>query len=88
MEMYCLSITRRIVMVAKGRVKNGLVVLGEGVQLPEGQEVTILTPDCAATPEGRGWPKGYFENTFGSITDETFIIRPPQGDLPKPLELE
>jgi hypothetical protein len=34
-----------------------------------------------------GWPPGYFENTFGSITDETFV-RPPQGVLPKPVELE
>ena len=39
------------------------------------------------TPEERGWPPGYFENTFGSITDETFV-RPPQGDLPPPVELE
>ncbi len=69
-------------MVAKGRVKNGVVVLSEGVQLPEGQEVTVLAPD-----DDSGWPPGYFENTFGSITDETFE-RPPQGDLPKPLELE
>ncbi len=74
-------------MVAKGRVKNGVVVLGEGVQLPEGQEVTVLAPDGEATPDDCGWPQGYFESTFGSITDETFE-RPPQGDLPKPLELE
>ena len=39
------------------------------------------------TPEERGWPPGYFENTFGSITDETFM-RPPQGELPKPLDLD
>lgn len=29
-------------MVARGRVKNGVVVLAEGVRLPEGQEVTVL----------------------------------------------
>jgi len=82
-------------MVAKGRVQNGVVVLSEGVHLPEGQEVTVLAPlpptselpDIGGTPEDRGWPPGYFENTFGSITDETFV-RPPQGDLPKPVELE
>jgi hypothetical protein len=74
-------------MVAKGRVMNGVVVLGDGVQLPEGQEVTVLTADGVPMPEDRGWPPGYFESTFGSIMDETFE-RPPQGDLPKPLELE
>ncbi len=29
-------------MVAHGRVQNGVVVLDEGVCLPEGQEVTVL----------------------------------------------
>ena len=27
------------------------------------------------TPEGLGWPPGYFDKTFGSITDETFSAR-------------
>jgi hypothetical protein len=30
------------------------------------------------TPEGRGWPPGYFENVIGSIDDETFVA-PPRG---------
>ena len=29
-------------MVARGRVQNGVVVLDNGVSLPEGQEVTVL----------------------------------------------
>ncbi len=29
-------------MVARGRVQNGVVVLDNGVRLPEGQEVTVL----------------------------------------------
>jgi hypothetical protein len=29
-------------MVGRGRVQNGVVVLANGVRLPEGQEVTIL----------------------------------------------
>ena len=38
-------------MVARGRVRNGVVVLEEGVRLPEGQEVTVLAPgDTAITP--------------------------------------
>jgi len=34
-------------MVARGRVQNGVVVLADGVRLPEGQEVTVLTPPMA-----------------------------------------
>ncbi len=30
-------------MVAHGRVRNGVIVLEEGVSLPEGEEVTVLT---------------------------------------------
>jgi hypothetical protein len=29
-----------------------------------------------ATPEERGWPPGYFEQTYGSITDPEFKIAP------------
>ena len=29
-------------MVARGRVQDGVVVLDNGVRLPEGQEVTVL----------------------------------------------
>lgn len=31
-------------MVARGRVQNGVVVLADGVRLPEGQEATMLVP--------------------------------------------
>jgi hypothetical protein len=37
-------------MVARGRVQNGVVVLAEGVRLPEGQEVMVLPAgDVSAT---------------------------------------
>ena len=36
-------------MVARGRVRNGVVVLDNGVRLPEGQEVTVLTPETMST---------------------------------------
>jgi hypothetical protein len=36
-------------MVVRGRVQNGVVVLAEGVRLPEGQEVTVLAPLPAST---------------------------------------
>jgi len=32
-------------MVARGRVKNGVIVLENGLRLPEGQEVTVLTSE-------------------------------------------
>jgi hypothetical protein len=31
-------------MVAHGHVQNGVVVLDDGVRLPEGQKVTVLAP--------------------------------------------
>jgi hypothetical protein len=34
-------------MVARGRVQNGVVVLEDGVLLPEGLEVTVLGPEAA-----------------------------------------
>lgn len=50
--------------------------------------VIVLEPKSGkSTPEERGWPLGYFESTFGSIDDETFV-RQPQGELPKSVELD
>src|SRR5437868_3424118 len=39
-------------MVARGRVQDGVVVLNDGVRLPEGQEVTVLAPGGAASRGG------------------------------------
>jgi hypothetical protein len=36
-------------MVTRGHVKNGVVVLADGVRLPEGQEVTVLAPGAWST---------------------------------------
>jgi hypothetical protein len=36
-------------MVARGRVQNGVVVLTDGVRLPEGQEVSVLAPPLAGS---------------------------------------
>jgi hypothetical protein len=35
-------------MVIRGRVQNGVVVLPEGVHLPEGQEVSVFVPSPAS----------------------------------------
>src|SRR5262245_8701025 len=40
---------RRCFMVARGHVQNGVVVLDGGVHLPEGLEVTVVTPDRSAS---------------------------------------
>jgi hypothetical protein len=73
--------------------KDGTLQLRIPLGKPEAEYEVILviqpqeTPSKAATPEERGWPPGYFEATFGSIDDETFI-RHPQGELPKPVEFD
>jgi hypothetical protein len=38
-------------MVVRGRVQNGVVVLADGVCLPEGQLVTVLTPPLASSSQ-------------------------------------
>ena len=38
-------------MVARGLVQNGVVVLQDGVSLPEGQEVTVVA-QSPASPQG------------------------------------
>jgi hypothetical protein len=41
------------------------------------------------TPEELGWPPGYIEATYGSITDERFEAPPRQPAKPiPPLDLE
>jgi hypothetical protein len=73
--------------------KDGVLHVSIPLGTPEAdfEVVLVVQPKDAkpmpATPEELGWPPGYFENTFGSITDETFE-RPPQGKLPKPVELD
>jgi hypothetical protein len=44
-------------MVVRGRVQNGVVVLDEGVLLPEGIEVTVLGSEVpSAIPSAPGAP--------------------------------
>jgi len=40
-------------MVARGRVKNGVVVMDEGIRLPEGREVTVIVPANEAQQNAR-----------------------------------
>lgn len=73
--------------------KGGVLQLRIPLGKPEAEYEIVLVlqpkeaPLKAATPEELGWPPGYFEATFGSIDDETFV-RHPQGELPKPVEFD
>jgi hypothetical protein len=50
------------------------IPLGE----PEAEYEVLVVVHPKGSTEARDWPPGYFETTYGSITDETFM-RPPQG---------
>jgi hypothetical protein len=72
--------------------KDGVLQVRIPLGVPEAEfdVVLVVQPKGAepssAMPEERGWPSGYFD-LAGSIDDETFM-RPPQGELPKPVEIE
>lgn len=60
------------------------------LEVPVGRADTEFEVEVVArpmTPEGKGWPPGYFE-LFGSIDDETFTVHPQPPPLPPPLEIE
>lgn len=69
--------------------KDGMLSLRIPLGKPDAEYevLVVVQPRAAAMPEEQGWPPRYFENTFGAIADDTFV-RPPQGELPKPVELE
>jgi hypothetical protein len=68
--------------------KDGILSLRIPLDRPEAEyEVVIVAQSASpAALADRGWPPGYFD-LAGSIDDETFA-RPPQGELPKPPEME
>lgn len=80
------------IQVSEKTGKDGTLMLRIPLGKPEAEfEVVIVAQPKEAsttprTPEEHGWPPGYFD-LAGSITDETFV-RPPQGELPKPVDLE
>ena len=77
------------ILVREKTGKDGTLSLQIPLGKPEAEyEVLVVVQPNAAgtTPEERGWPPGYFD-LAGSIDDETFV-RPPQGELPPPVELD
>jgi hypothetical protein len=61
-------------MVARGRVRNGVVVLDDGVRLLEGQEVTVLAP---ATPLQDAQPQGVL---YIACVSPGAVLRPFMAD--------
>jgi len=61
-------------MVTHGYVKNGVIVLNNGVQLPEGQEVTVLAPGA--------WPAGSRPHSILEIMPVSLgdVLRPLTAD--------
>jgi hypothetical protein len=71
--------------------KDGVLHVSVPLGTPEAafDVVLVVQPKestAAAAGEATAWPPGYFD-LAGSIQDETFM-RPPQGELPKPVELD
>ena len=82
----------RALRVTERTGKDGVLHVRIPLGTPEAdfEVVLVVQPkqaEPAVTPEQLGWPPRYFEATFASITDETFM-RPPQGEMPGPLELD
>jgi hypothetical protein len=72
--------------------KDGVLRVSVPLGMPDADYDVVLVvqpkpANSAASPEELGWPSGYFDATFGSITDETFA-RPAQGEMPPPVELD
>jgi hypothetical protein len=73
--------------------KDGMLSLHIPLGKPEADyEVLIVVQPAEGVgkttiPDEHGWPVGFFEKTYGSIDDETFV-RPPQGELSTPVELD
>lgn len=65
--------------------KDGILHLDIPVGLTDAElEVTVsvqpVSPSEVDSPQGKGWPPGFFEETFGSLRDEP-LEREPQGKL-------
>jgi hypothetical protein len=64
-------------MVARGQVKNGVVVLENGLRLPEGQEVTVLAPDQPVSLSRGEGPHGVLDIPTVSLGE---ILKPLTRD--------
>jgi len=83
----------RVVQVTAKPDADGVLRLSipVGPSAGEFEVAVVLSPRPAAngparpkTPEELGWPPGFLESTYGSITDETFVA--PPRHPPDPVE--
>ncbi|MDB5313979.1 MAG: hypothetical protein JWO38_8181 [Gemmataceae bacterium] len=72
----------RVIQVSAKADPDGVIRLSipAGSAGAEYKLAVVLTPKPTAsgpaspkTPEELGWPPGFLESTYGSITDETFV---------------
>ena len=72
------SATRQMVIV-----KAGGVIEIRDPKLPAGAVVEAIVlveaPAAMGRAEDRGWPSGFFEQTYGSFRDQP-LVREPQGE--------
>lgn len=69
--------------------KDGVLTLRISLGRPDAEfDVVIVAQPSSplGQPMTAGWPAGYW-SLAGSIDDDTFD-RPPQGELPRPVDLE
>jgi len=79
------------VRVTERTGKDGVLRVNIPLGTPDADFEVLLvvqpkgTEPAPAKADQGGWSPGYFD-LAGSIDDETFV-RPPQGELPKPVEM-
>lgn len=86
----------RVIQLSATAGPDGKLHLDIPAAAGEYEVAVVLTPRPAAngpappqTPEERGWPPGYFEQFYGSITDEGFEAPPRRSIKPiEPLDAE
>ena len=59
--------------------EDGILKLELPVQTKDADVEVKVTLEPVGPKDKNGWPTGYFEKTFGSIKDKTFV-RPNSGD--------
>lgn len=55
--------------------EDGILHLDIPVEVDDAEvEVTVTVQPVDSTLEGRGWPPGFFEETFGCLKDDPLVI--------------
>jgi hypothetical protein len=62
-------------------VNNGKLEIELPDELDNTEVQGVLVLQVSERPDSRGWPPGYFKNTFGALRDVEGFERPPQGEF-------